>query len=54
MTERNGVPKEKVLTRSNQKGAQGKLAMKTHLATEQRELREHRHHLEDGWCYLIR
>lgn len=48
MTERDGVLKEKVFTVSNQKGAQGKLAVKTHLATAQRELREHRHHLEVG------
>lgn len=47
MTERNGVLKEKVLTGSDQKRAQGKLAMKTHLAIEQRGLREHRHHLEE-------
>lgn len=35
--------KEEVLTGSNQKGAQRKLVMKSHLALEQRGLRDHRH-----------
>lgn len=52
MAERNGVLKEKVLTASNQKGARGKSAVKTHLATAQRELREHRHHLEEAGVVL--
>lgn len=44
MTGRNGVLKEKVLKQgSNQKGAQRKLVMMSHLALEQRQLREHRH-----------